>query len=286
MSQLQASVVVSPLRQRMIDDMTMRGSATRYAARLHPRCADASPPSSGGRPIRRRPRTCAGSRSHQHESGVPAADDQLHRSRRCASSSPSRSTGRTWRAALVLAAHPRKLPAVLSVEEVGRLLEAAPGLKHKAALGDRLWRGPARVRGGAPQGRRYRQQAHADPRRAGQGRARTATPCCRRNCSRCCGCGGRKAGGAASCCRTAGCSRAQLPRCRSRTRQLHRVVHRGSRGRRHRKRVGAAHAAPQLRHPPAGDRTSTSASSRSCSGTPSSIPPRSTPRLRPGRSAR
>src|SRR5690606_29856385 len=33
-----------------------------------------------------------------------------------------------------LARH-RKLPDVLSVEEAGRLLEAAPGLKYKAALG-------------------------------------------------------------------------------------------------------------------------------------------------------
>ena len=36
---------------------------------------------------------------------------------------------------LVLARFPRKLPAVLSVEEVGRLLEAAPGPKYRAALG-------------------------------------------------------------------------------------------------------------------------------------------------------
>jgi site-specific recombinase XerD len=36
---------------------------------------------------------------------------------------------------LVLVRQPRKLPAVLSAEEVGRLLEAAPGPKHKAALG-------------------------------------------------------------------------------------------------------------------------------------------------------
>ena len=36
---------------------------------------------------------------------------------------------------LVLVRFPRKLPDVLSVEEVGRLLEAAPSLKYKAALG-------------------------------------------------------------------------------------------------------------------------------------------------------
>jgi site-specific recombinase XerD len=36
---------------------------------------------------------------------------------------------------LVLARYPRKLPPVLSVEEVGQLLEAAPGIKYKAVLG-------------------------------------------------------------------------------------------------------------------------------------------------------
>jgi site-specific recombinase XerD len=36
---------------------------------------------------------------------------------------------------LVLAGYPRKLPAALSVEEVGRPLEAAPGIKYKAILG-------------------------------------------------------------------------------------------------------------------------------------------------------
>ena len=43
----------------------------------------------------------------------------------------------------VLVRHPRKLPDVLSVEEVGRLLEAAPGPKHKAALGPPMARGCA-----------------------------------------------------------------------------------------------------------------------------------------------
>ena len=35
----------------------------------------------------------------------------------------------------ILVRYPHKLPAVLSVKEAGRLLAAAPGLKHKAALG-------------------------------------------------------------------------------------------------------------------------------------------------------
>src|SRR6204780_5594555 len=34
-----------------------------------------------------------------------------------------------------MAGDPRKLPAVLSVEKVGRLLETAPGTKYKAILG-------------------------------------------------------------------------------------------------------------------------------------------------------
>ncbi len=36
---------------------------------------------------------------------------------------------------LVLVRHPRRLPTVLSGQEVGRLLEAAPGPKYRAALG-------------------------------------------------------------------------------------------------------------------------------------------------------
>src|SRR5215211_3934037 len=36
---------------------------------------------------------------------------------------------------LVLARYPRKLPPVLSLEEVAQLLEAAPGIKYKAVLG-------------------------------------------------------------------------------------------------------------------------------------------------------
>jgi site-specific recombinase XerD len=37
--------------------------------------------------------------------------------------------------ALVIVRYPRKLPEVLSVEEVAQLLASAPGLKYKAALG-------------------------------------------------------------------------------------------------------------------------------------------------------
>jgi integrase/recombinase XerD len=62
---------------------------------------------------------------------------------------------------------PRKLPVVLSPEEVARLLDAAPGLKYKAALSG-LRRGFARRRADLAQDRRHRQQAHGHPRRARQ----------------------------------------------------------------------------------------------------------------------
>jgi hypothetical protein len=54
--------------------------------------------------------------------------------------------------------------------------------------------------------------------------AKTATPCCRRRCSSCCDFGGAGASGAASCCRTAGCSPGPSYTDPISTRQLHRSV--------------------------------------------------------------
>src|SRR5271170_6199790 len=65
---------------------------------------------------------------------------------------------------------PRRAPVVLSQEEVTRLLEA-DGLNYKAALSVALRRGPAGVRGREPEGVRYRQPAHDASGRAGQGAA-------------------------------------------------------------------------------------------------------------------
>jgi hypothetical protein len=78
---------------------------------------------------------------------------------------------------LVLARYPRKLPAILSVEEVGRLLEATPGIKYKAILGTAYGAG-LRVSAVAslkslPQRRRGSMistvRAYRDPGRTGQG---------------------------------------------------------------------------------------------------------------------
>ncbi len=66
---------------------------------------------------------------------------------------------------------PQKLPRVLTPgEDVGRLLEArAPGPKYKAALSVAYGAGLRAMEVVKLRRRRHRQQAHAAPRRAGQG---------------------------------------------------------------------------------------------------------------------
>jgi site-specific recombinase XerD len=61
---------------------------------------------------------------------------------------------------------PRKLPLVLSPEEVARLLDAAPGLKYKTALSVAYSAG-LRVRDHLAQSRGHRQHSDGDPGRAG-----------------------------------------------------------------------------------------------------------------------
>ena len=57
---------------------------------------------------------------------------------------------------------PRRLPVVLSPQEVTRLLDAAPGLKSRGAQRD-LWGGFARLRSRLAQGLGHRQQPPGDP---------------------------------------------------------------------------------------------------------------------------
>jgi Phage integrase, N-terminal SAM-like domain len=77
---------------------------------------------------------------------------------------------------LTVVREPRRLPAVLSVEEVTLLLQAAPGPNYKAAFatagacpGGGRGRRAARLRGRRTQSRRCRFRAHAAAGRAGQG---------------------------------------------------------------------------------------------------------------------
>jgi site-specific recombinase XerD len=124
---------VSPLRRRMLEDMAMRGLreetqhdyirfVSDFAAFL-----GRAPDTATAEDIRR-------FQLHQAESGVqpPTINSSVSGLRFLFTVTLDRpDLSRRF----ILVRYPRKLPAVLSVEEVGRLLEAAPGLKHKAALG-------------------------------------------------------------------------------------------------------------------------------------------------------
>jgi integrase/recombinase XerD len=133
MSQLQASAVVSPLRRRMLDDMAMRGLREETQrdyirfVRSFAAFLGRSPDTATAEDVRR-------FQIHPAETGVqpPTVNGSVSALRFLFTVTLDRPD---LSRRLVLVRQPRKLPAVLSVEEVGRLLEAAPGPKHKAALG-------------------------------------------------------------------------------------------------------------------------------------------------------
>ena len=70
---------------------------------------------------------------------------------------------------LIRVAHPRNLPVVLSRDEVARLLNATTCLKHQAALSVAYGAGLRVAEVAALKVDRCRQRAHADPGRAWQG---------------------------------------------------------------------------------------------------------------------
>jgi len=124
---------ISPLRQRMLEDMAMRGLREEtqrdyvrfvrsFAAFLR-----RSPDTATAEDVRR-------FQVQQTESGMqpPSINSSVSALRFFFTVTLDRPD---LSRRLVLVRYPRKLPNVLSVEEVGRLLEAAPGPKYKAALG-------------------------------------------------------------------------------------------------------------------------------------------------------
>jgi len=133
MSQQQVPVSVSPLRRRMLDDMAMRGlreeTQRNYImfVRSFASFLGRSPDTATAEDVRR-------FQVHQTESGVqpPTVNCSVSALRFLFTVTLDRPD---LSRRLVLVRQARKLPTVLSVEEVGRLLEAAPGPKHKAALG-------------------------------------------------------------------------------------------------------------------------------------------------------
>jgi integrase/recombinase XerD len=133
MATLPTEQSVTPLRQRMLDDMAMRSvrSRTKHDYVRHVRAFAAF--------LRRSPETATAEdvrrfQLHQRQYGVGesvigATVSALRFLFGVTLDRPELSRK------LVLAPGPRKLPDVLSVEEVVRLLEAAPGIKYRAALG-------------------------------------------------------------------------------------------------------------------------------------------------------
>ncbi len=123
---------ISPLRRRMIDDMTIRGftpgtqkdyirAVEDFAAFL-----GRSPDQSDAEDLRRY-------QLHLRRRGVSAGG--MNRSVSALRFFFTVTLGRGALAeTLTSVREPRKLPVVLSPEEVARLLDAAPGLKYKAAL--------------------------------------------------------------------------------------------------------------------------------------------------------
>jgi len=124
---------VSPLRRRMIEDMAMRGLREETQrdyirfVRSFAAFVGRPPDTATAEDVRR-------FQVHQVESGVqpPTINCSVSALRFFFTVTIDRPD---LSRRLVLARHPRKLPIVLSAEEVGRLLEAAPGPKYKAALG-------------------------------------------------------------------------------------------------------------------------------------------------------
>ncbi|WP_246676025.1 phage integrase N-terminal SAM-like domain-containing protein [Mesorhizobium sp. B2-5-4] len=133
MATLSTDAPITPLRQRMQQDMLMRGlgphtqqdyvrQVRRFVAFL-----GRAPDTAKTENIRR-------FQLHQHESGVgPATINGAVSALRFLFTVTLKR--RDLARALVITRCPRKLPDVLSVEEAARLLEAAPGIKYKAALG-------------------------------------------------------------------------------------------------------------------------------------------------------
>jgi integrase/recombinase XerD len=225
---------VSALRARMIEDMTVRGFAEKtrndyvrnvraFAAFIH-----RSPDTATAKDLR-----CF--QLHQTQTGMqpPSINSAVAALRFFFTVTLDRPD---LARRLTVVREPRRLPAVLSVEEVTLLLQAAPGPKYKAALatagacpraGRRPdpWGAGLRVSevvalkvGDIDSERMLLRVERGKGRKSLPSRKRgTATPCCRRSCSNYCAPGGGRGGAVTCCCRGAGCFRTALSASRTRS---------------------------------------------------------------------
>src|ERR1700688_4443882 len=124
---------ISPLRQRMLDDMSVR-RFTPDTQREYIRAVKRLAAFLGRSPDSATPEELRSFQLHLTATGVrpPTINTTVTALRFFFSVTVDR-VGVTK--PLTFVAEPRKIPVVLSPEEVARFLEAAPGTKYKAALG-------------------------------------------------------------------------------------------------------------------------------------------------------
>ncbi|MBM3096394.1 tyrosine-type recombinase/integrase [Ensifer sp. T173] len=122
----------SALRERMIEDMSMRGF-TEDTRRDYIRCVKALATFIGRSPDTATAEDLRRFQLHQTQMGMhpPSINSSVSALRFFFTVTIDRPD---LSRRLTLIHQPRKLPLVLSIEEVARLLEAAPGPKYKAAL--------------------------------------------------------------------------------------------------------------------------------------------------------
>ena len=123
---------VSPLRARMIEDMTVRGF-TEKTRQDYVRHAQAFAAFIGRSPATATPDDIRGFQLHQRQSGMqpPSINTAVSALRFLFTVTLDRPE---LARRLTVVRQPRRLPSVLSVEEVALLLQAAPGPKYRAAF--------------------------------------------------------------------------------------------------------------------------------------------------------
>jgi integrase/recombinase XerD len=163
MSDFVPATPISPLRQRLIDEMNMR-RFSRETQRNYIRDVGRFATFLGRAPNTATAEDLRRLQVDQREAGVPVPTmNSIVSALRLFFTHTLDRPDLARR--LVRVTHPRKLPAVLSPDEVARLLNATTCIKHQAALSVAYGAG-LRRRGLEPQGQRYRQRAHAAQDRA------------------------------------------------------------------------------------------------------------------------
>jgi integrase/recombinase XerD len=123
---------VSPLRARMIEDMTVRGF-TEKTRQDYVRHVQAFAAFIGRSPATATPEDIRGFQLHRRQSGMqpPSINTAVSALRFLFTVTLDRPA---LARRLTVVRQPRRLPSVLSVEEVALLLQAAPGPKYRAAF--------------------------------------------------------------------------------------------------------------------------------------------------------